>query len=256
MPKQLDAKWIRISLYYVIALGFSALARLYWHTSDLSDPQHGAWAMYWHLVGGIGPFIGAVVIWAAFRPENRMSFGGTFPAMSVAMLAVPAIVMGGLGISNPFSVDPHLFGIHMGVWIALYAILEETGWRGYLQGEFRNRSPLVRYAIVGLFWYAWHLSYVGHHRVSDEIVGLVLLLLASIGIGFVADRTRSVFAAASFHVIGNIMGLTVDFRTLIPSANTRLIIVLVCVAVWLVMLRVWRMRDTRLGLSPSRDSSA
>ena len=75
------------------------------------------------------------------------------------MLAVPAAVMGVLGIDNPFSVDPHLFGIHMGVWIALYAILEETGLRGYLQGEFRNRSPLIRYVIVGLFWYAWHLSY-------------------------------------------------------------------------------------------------
>jgi membrane protease YdiL (CAAX protease family) len=135
----------------------------------------------------------------------------------------------------------------MGVWIALYAILEETGWRGYLQGEFANRAPLVRYTITGAFWYAWHLSYLGGHTAIDEIVSLLFIIVASIGIGFVADRTRSIFAAASFHVIGNIMGVTVDFKTLVPSTNTRLLIILICVAVWLVMLRLWRMRDARIG---------
>lgn len=245
MLKQLNRKWLRISLYYAIALGFSYLARIYWHTSNMSDPRHGMWAMYWHLFSGAGPFVGAMVIWAMFRPERRMSFGGTFPLMSVAMLAVPAVVLSVIGINNPFAVDPHIFGAHLGVWVALYAILEETGWRGYLQGEFGQRPALVRYAIVGLFWYGWHFSYLAGRAVGIEVTNLIFLILASMGIGFVADRTRSIFAAASFHIIGNVMGLTSDFKALMPSGHSRAIIIASCVVIWLVMLRVWGMRDAR-----------
>jgi membrane protease YdiL (CAAX protease family) len=252
MPERLDRKWVRISVYYAIALGLSFLARFVWKTSSLSDPREGALGMYWHLVSGIGPFLGAFVIWTLFRRERRMRFGGTWPAMGVAMLAVPAMVLGIMGIRNPFGLDPHLFGVHLGVWIVIYAILEETGWRGYLQDEFRERQALVKYAIVGLFWYGWHFSYLGGHSAGTEALNLAFLIVASIGIGFVADRTRSIFAAAAFHILGNVMGTTTDFATLIPSQQTRWTIVLVCVVVWLIMLRLWGMRDKRLAAAADR----
>ena len=130
MPKRLDRKWIRIAIYYAIALGFSFLARVYWGTSEADDMQLGPWGIFRHLINGVGPFAGAMAIWATFRPERRMSFGGTFPLMGLAMLAVPAIVLGVAGVANGFAIDAHLFGVEVGLWIALYAILDETGWRG------------------------------------------------------------------------------------------------------------------------------
>jgi membrane protease YdiL (CAAX protease family) len=252
MLGRIDRKWVRISLYYAIALALSFMARIVWQTSNLADPRQGAWAMYWHLLSGIGPFLGALLVWFLFRPERRMRFGGTWPAMGVAMLAVPPAVLGIMGVGNPFGLDPHLFGVHLGVWIVIYAILEETGWRGYLQDEFRERPALLKYAIVGLLWYLWHLSWLGGHSIGSEAASLAFLVAASIGIGFVADRTRSIFAAASFHVLGNIMGTTTDFTTLIPSQHTRWMIVLVCVAAWLIMLRLWGMRDKRAAAAPDR----
>ena len=81
---------------------------------------------------------------------------------------------------------------------------------------------------------------------------VLILVAASIGIGFVADRTRSIFAAASFHVLGNIMGTTTDFTTLIPSQHARWMIVLICVVAWLIMLRLWGMHDKRAAAALDR----
>ena len=242
-----QGRWRRVAVYYLTAIAVSALARLYWHTRDATTAKGGPLAMYTHLAAGAGPALGAAAVWIIFRYRSRMSLGGTNIALGLGMVAVPALVMGGMGIPNAFGVEPHLFGVHMGVWIAAYALLEEVGWRGYLQDEFRDRPALLKYAIVGIFWYAWHLSWLNHNSIGSELTTILFVVLASIGIGFVADRTGSVLAAASFHIIGNIMGLTTDFRTVIPSTQARMVIVIVCLALWLIMLRIWRSRDVRQG---------
>src|SRR4051812_41737906 len=105
MLKRLDRKWIRIALYYAIALGFSFLARVYWRTNDLADAQMGSWGLYRLFFGGVGPFLGTVVIWFLFRRGGGMSFGGSFPPMGIAMLLVPAAVLGTMGVDNGFGLS-------------------------------------------------------------------------------------------------------------------------------------------------------
>ena len=80
-----SGKWPRIAVYYAIAIVCSALTRVVWHIGDLSD-GHSILAMYWHLLGGVGPFMGAVTVWLVFRPTRINSFGGSWPAMAWAML--------------------------------------------------------------------------------------------------------------------------------------------------------------------------
>jgi membrane protease YdiL (CAAX protease family) len=252
MPRSLDRRWIRVSLYYLIALAIAALARFWWHTNDPADPAQGAFALYRHLLTATGPFLGALAIWAAFRPKRRMSFGGTFPLMAWAMIAVPAAVMAAKGVANPYGLEPHLFGLHLGIWIAAYALLEETGWRGYLQDEFRHRPAVLSYAIVGLFWYGWHFSWLGGHGAGSELANLAIIVAASVGIGFVADRTRSILAAAAFHVIGDVLGLAAEFTLLIPSFHARLVLAGLFLALWLVMLRLWGIRDKRRPPAPAQ----
>lgn len=238
---------IRIALYYVVAITISAMSRLYWQITGATPVEQGPFAMYLHLVAGAGPALGAATVWFVFRYRSRITVGGTNAAMGVAMIVVPAIVMGIMGVPNGFGVEPHLFGVHMGSWIVVYAILEEIGWRGYLQDEFRDRPALLKYAIVGLFWYAWHLSWLNGNPVGSELVTIVFMIAASAGIGFVADRAGSVLAAASFHAAGDIMWLTADFKTIIPSTATRGTIVIACMIIWLVLLRIWRAKDVRRG---------
>jgi hypothetical protein len=126
-----QAKWLRIALFYATALAISGLSRLYWHTGEATTEGRGALGMYMHLIAGAGPALGAAAVWLLFRYRSRMSLGGTNLPLAMAMIVIPALVMGGIGIPNAFGVEPHLFGVHMGVWIALYALLEEIGWRGY-----------------------------------------------------------------------------------------------------------------------------
>ena len=95
--------------------------------------------MHWHLLSGLGPFVGAIVVWGMFRPPRRKSFGGTYPALAWAMLVVPAVTMGLIGIANPYALGPHLFGCYVSLWIAAYSVLEEAG---YVPRPFR-------YVIVG-----------------------------------------------------------------------------------------------------------
>jgi membrane protease YdiL (CAAX protease family) len=235
----------RIGVYYLVAIAISALARYYWHTSQATPVERGAWAMYLHLVAGAGPAIGAALVWLLFRYRSRFSPGGTNLALALLMIAIPAIVMAIRGIPNDFGIESHLFGVHMGVWIMLYALLEEIGWRGYLQDELGGLPAIAKYSIVGLFWYAWHLSWLGGNPLSSELVTLLFMILASVGIGFVADRTRSVLAAAAFHILGNIMGLTTDFKRIIPDDHHRILICVACIVPWLVILRIWRIGDRR-----------
>lgn len=239
-----NTPWPRIGLYCLIAFSLSALARLVWHTSQPTPVSAGAIGMYFHLVAGVGPALGAAAVWWLFRRRPTLGLGGSRPRLALAMVAVPALVMGARGVANPFGVEPHLFGLHLGVWIVLYALLEELGWRGYLQGEIPARRPLWRYAAVGAVWYAWHLSWVSSSSLVSELAGLAVLVAAAIGIGVVADRTRSVLAAAAIHTLGNMMGLTTDFRVLL-SAHERLQIAGVCLLAWAVMLVLWLRRGGR-----------
>lgn len=233
-------RWARIALYYAIAIAVSALARLHWHMGSATSNSAGS--MYRHLIAGAGPALGVLAVLLIFRHRPSRTFAGSNSRFAAVAITVPAVVLALRGIANPFGMNPHLFGLHMGVWIAAYAVLEEIGWRGYLQGEFADHSPLARYVIVGLFWYAWHLSWVTNASIGGEVAGALILIVAAIGIGFVADRTRSILAAAAFHVIGNIMGMTTDFRTLMPPGE-RLLLAGLCFGVLLIVLRLWRIAD-------------
>jgi uncharacterized protein len=245
------SRWLRVLTFYVIAVACAAASRFLWHTNDVTSKWPSLGAMHWHLISGIGPSIGAIVVWATFHPRRIKSFGGTNPPIAWAMLAVPAVAMGLMGIPNPYALDVHWFGFYCGIWIVVYAVLEETGWRGYLQDEFRDLTPLRRYLVVALFWYPWHFTFLQHHSFANEVAIIGFIALASIGIGFVADRTNSIVAAACFHSTANILGLTAYFTVFVPSTTARLMIVGICVAVWVVMLRIWRTRTLPRDQQPA-----
>jgi membrane protease YdiL (CAAX protease family) len=95
---------------------------------------------------------------------------------------------------------------------------------------------LILWIAVGL---SADFTSLSHHSLSNEAAILSLIVAASIGIGFVADRTKSIFAAAAFHSAENIMGLTAYFTVFIPSSSRRLVNVGFCAIVWFILLRLW-----------------
>ena len=208
-----------------------AASRFVWHVNDVSAGWPSFAAMHLHLLSGVGPFAGALLVWAVFRPPRQKSFGGSYPALAWAMIMVPAVTMSLFGVNTPYAINPRQFGSYLGMWVAAYAVLEETGWRGYLQDEFGDLRPTLRYVIVGLFWYPWHFTFLQGPTFGTETLIVGMLVAASVGNGLIADWTGSILAAAAFHSVASILGLTAYFGVFIPSSSERWTIVGICVAV-------------------------
>ena len=235
-------RWGRIGLYYLIALAGSYIYRVHWQFLPWPRTGDTAWSLWRGLLQGFGPLLGALLVVALFRPVRLLGLFGPYRSI-VAGLAIWVVgVMALVGVSNPFGIGEHLFGAIAGLNIIIYGVFEETGWRGYLQGELSGWSSLLRYSVVGVFWYAWHLTYLDHHRFADELFTLGMLVAASIGIGLVADRTQSILAAACCHILGNILGLSAELKALVPSDHRQLMATAcaIGVALMIIMVRVQR----------------
>ena len=218
----------------LIALSSMILFRLQllpWYKNLINHPGND----YISWLEGLGPFIGALVLWLITGKNIKQKLLGPNPYLSLTFLIFPLLAFTITGIKNSSQINSHLYGLFWGIWILSYAILEEAGWRGYLQQEFSHKSEFVKYLLVGTFWYVWHLTFLGNTNIISEIVIWLILVAASFGIGSVYKITQSVFAAACFHVIGNIFGLS-EFFVKVLSLNQRICIIAPCVVIWIILI--------------------
>lgn len=234
-----NQKWIRISIFYSIAVSIMGYFRIF--SPDWYQEFHLPFGLSGlkDLFEGIGPFFGAFIVSVVFKPERRNSIFGTSRRGSLFVAIVPVLLFTLLGAENSEDVNVHLYGLFLGVLITFYCLLEETGWRGYLQDELRDINPVLKYLIIGSLWYAWHLTFLRSPvNIKGELIILTILILASAGIGAAVEYTHSVLVAACFHSLGNIIA----FSSLIKKSVTfhhRLIIVGVCIFVWILALSFW-----------------
>lgn len=188
---------------------------------------------------GSGPFVAATVLTLGFRRQWRpVSFAGSSAARAGQMMAVPPLVFAVVGLPNAEGLSSHLYGLLAGLLMLGYCILEEVGWRGYLQNALGALPDLYRFGIVGVLWYGWHLSFLSPGTtLAREFVFLVILVLGSLGLGKVAADTRSVLAAAGFHFLINVLFLS----SVISVPFTRkLLLVGGCLVLWIPILWGWR----------------
>jgi membrane protease YdiL (CAAX protease family) len=188
----------------------------------------------------------------------------------LAMLAVWGVIklglaMGGLVMDHstaPLSWDQRLRDL---LGIAVFALLEESAWRGYLMPALLAR---FRYVVVliagGTIWFAWHLPYLdvlSANYTNESMATLAPRLLVGIlAMQFLYIELflacRSVWPAFALHAAVNIVaqgsletGLTLN-RThtwiFSPSADG-LPIMLLCAVVGVVLYEVRMSR--RKGLS-------
>ena len=132
----------------------------------------------------------------------------------------------------------HYRGWELGVTCLLaftYGLLEEYGWRGFLQYELRE-LPVWQYVLViTVMWFLWHLDLTQR----SVLPFFLLLLFASWGIGKVVSETHSLILCAAFHGIVNFS------KHGLPS-ETPFLIAFICVIVfWIVM---WYF----VGISPKQ----
>ena len=139
---------------------------------------------------GLGPAIGALVVMLVFKRKTEYTLLGKSAWKSIATIVIPCIFFGIIG------------GWDLGVtclFAFAYGLLEEYGWRGFLQYELRE-LPVWQYVlIITVMWFLWHLDLTQR----SVLPFFLLLLFASWGIGKVATDTHSLLFCSAFHGIVN-----------------------------------------------------
>jgi len=128
----------------------------------------------------------------------------------------------------------------------IYCILEEYGWRGYLQEELKSLKAWQKYFIIGFMWYLWHLTFLTKATVGGNIFFLSMMIFGSWGIGQVAESTKSIMASACFHLIIQIMMFNPLIRNGI-NGTEKLIVFGASVVIWYVIIKKWE-RDSTLSV--------
>jgi hypothetical protein len=149
-------------------------------------------------------------------------------AVNLLFWLLPVLAFGVLGFHNTFGLDPHLYGLLYGGINAVYVLMEESGWRGFLQNSFQPLSPTRRYLFTGLIWWLWHTRF---QHVFDWTVFPLVIVASAFGLGKMADTYRSYMVTAGLHLL---IVLTTN-----TSGNTSAKIgaSLLCIVSWVLLAR-------------------
>ena len=189
-------QFLYIFIFYAIALSLKYYAVFEHPELTLNSDK-----IYASLFLGLGPLIGGLVAVHVFKRKSDLSiFGNNFVASLLITLLLICLFSGfsfyNTGIINIKISSSILFAI-------LYSTFEEYGWRGYLQTELKPLNRILKYVVVSIFWFFWHLEF-------DMTLGNYFIILAgSFGLGYVADKSKSLLLVAIFHSLINLV-LTSD----------------------------------------------
>ncbi|MFT7628246.1 MAG: membrane protease YdiL (CAAX protease family) [Ulvibacter sp.] len=239
--------WKRIGLFLLIAITISNIFRfdVFELKPELEQLPTWIFILTTFLLEGSGVIIGALIVIPLLKRHRKIEITlfGTSKSKGLLMAIIPIIILTIIGVKNEFDLDSHLYGFIAITTTLIYCIMEEYGWRGYLQEELKTLKPWLKYSIIGLIWYLWHLTFLTKATFGDNLFFLAMMIFGSWGIGQVAESTKSILASACFHLIIQIM----MFNALIKDGidgKEKLIILGASVALWFVIIKKWEKEET------------
>jgi hypothetical protein len=242
-----NISWKRVVIFFIIATLISNIFRfdVFEFKSELEKLPSWIFIFTTVLLEGSGVIIGALIIIPFLKKERKteMSLFGTSKSKSIIMASIPILILTIIGVTNDFGMEYHIYGLVAASGTFLYCIMEEYGWRGYMQEELKILKPWKKYLIIGLIWYLWHLTFLTKASAGDNLFFLGMMILGSWGIGQVAESTKSIIASACFHMIIQIM----MFNALIKNGingTEKIVILGVSIAIWFVIIKKWEKENT------------
>jgi membrane protease YdiL (CAAX protease family) len=126
----------------------------------------------------------------------------------------------------------------------IYCYFEEIGWRGYLHDELGNLKEWKRILITGFLWYLWHLSFIHETGILNNLIFLGILTLGSWGLAKVVEHSKSVLAAAGFHMLINVVMMNSVIRDGLSSSE-KLIFLGISLPLFVFILIIWQKNNKR-----------
>jgi len=214
-----------IAIFYLIAISLK-----YYITIVKPDFYTNASLFFESVLVGLGPLIGGLVLVKFFKRPNTLEIFKAGYWQTILVVLIPIVLFALVGFINDGKIN--LYAAKVIAISILYAAFEEYGWRGYLQSELGQFKRIYKYLIISVLWYFWHLEFGFGFSINHFLVYLIILS-GSIGIGYVADKSKSLIYAALFHAFMN-MFLTENLNE-IPSIQKLIIIGISAITIILLM---------------------
>ncbi|MDR6806925.1 membrane protease YdiL (CAAX protease family) [Dyadobacter sp. BE34] len=208
-----------IVLFYVIAVAFRFAAVKTALLEQVNDEYLKI------LLRGIGPAVGAVVSFAVFQIPSRLSLKGIYNSFMLPFAlywALPAAFT-----ASVYYLHNGRFPIVLMFTVLVYGLLEEIGWRGFLQQQLKLLPKIYSITLIAILWFSWHLNFDLN---TSNLIFFGIIFLGSWGIGKVYDKTASLLAVAGVHSLNNF------FRNGLHEAE--LFAIAILLAMW-IMFIVW-----------------
>ncbi len=184
--------YLAIAVFYIIAIVFRYLAT---KTELLSGIENECIRT---LSRGIGPTIGAITVAYLFKIKPVLSLKGTYKNITLPALVYWCVPIAVITIASYMSKGT--FPLIAVLTTLVYALLEEIGWRGFLQQELKSIPEFWSILIISILWYVWHLNFEFQ---LGNLFFFLILLAGSWGIGKITNKTYSLLAASAFHSLNN-----------------------------------------------------
>ncbi len=208
--------YLAIVVFFVIAVALRYLT----NKTAILDGVHNDFLKA--VLQGAGPAVGAFTVFALFGIKMQLTLQGNY-----RKLTFPFLLFWVLSIALILTAEYYIKGTLSGYavfTILVYGLLEEIGWRGFLQRELKPLPEFVNILLVATLWFLWHLNL---EFTSSNLMFFGILVLGSWGIGKVADATNSLLAVAAFHSLNNFFG---------KLTTINMIIIAVLLIVWITSL--------------------
>ena len=166
------------------------------HAAWLGDTMFADMSYLW---AGIGPFLaGLIAIQLHKGLPNRILVLGVQRLKNMIMIVMPVIVFALIGLPDGNGVISHSYGFAYVTTITMYALLEEFGWRRYLQNALEGLNTHLKYVFIGIVWWIWHARF-------ETLFDLTLFPMICVGGGYVlgrlADDSASIIPVAMMHML-------------------------------------------------------
>ena len=214
-------RWGAVALFVVLSFGLAWLISLpLWLGDGLASP------LALPVAGVImaAPAIAAVVVVLGTRTAAPASYlgltrgtgwrrtvrFGLFGAVAATLVSLAAVLVAAaagwttLGFSSGSAGELLLLPV-MALGVAIPAVGEEIGWRGFLQQELAPLGTWPSLVLTGILWGLWHapLVLLGYNYGSTAPLVLVPMvvttILMGVLIGWLRMRTDSIYPGALAH---------------------------------------------------------
>ena len=235
--------WKKIILFVILAFAISAPIHLGYFDEYFKKITSGWLIADWvYLVAGLGPFIaGAIALRLHKSNSNRISFFGDEKLKNILIALLPLFSYSIIGLENDVGVNIYYYAFVYGSLNTVYAILEEFGWRRYLQNALEGINKHWKYLIIGVIWWIWHFRF-------ETQLDLFIFPMICIGGGYLlgklADDSKSILPVVSMHTL---IILLTNFGAITVN---KMIGVGITIFSWFIIEQIWKRKSRKPKATP------